>query len=67
MESSGGGVASKIETAHECDEGNIKGNMGESNVVARQVDNERKELQSLIDKRVMYVLYLSCEPKHTKI
>ena len=40
----------KIETAHECDEGNIKGNMGESNVVARQVDNERKELQSLIDK-----------------
>ena len=41
----------KIETAHECDEGNIKGNMGESNVVARQVDNERKELQSLIDKK----------------
>lgn len=57
----------KIETAHECDVGNIKGNMGESNIVARQVDNERKELQSLIDKRVMYVLYLSCEPKHTKI
>ena len=41
----------KIETAHECDEGNIKGNMGESNIVARQVDNERKELQSLIDKK----------------
>ena len=41
----------KIETAHECDVGNIKGNMGESNIVARQVDNERKELQSLIDKK----------------
>ena len=25
--------------------------MGESNIVARQVDNERKELQSLIDKK----------------
>ena len=41
----------KIETAHECDGGNIKENMGESNVVTRQVDNERKELQSLIDKK----------------